>query len=96
VKIVPLTIKAMGRGKRRVCNVDKFGFPCSQPKRFKRAHGFQTGDMVRAIIPTGKYHGTDTGRIVIRARPSFRLNGRDVHPKYLKRLQRADGYDYAF
>ena len=96
VKVVPLVIKAMGRGKRRVCNVDKFGFPCSQPKRFKRVHGFQTGDMVRAIIPTGKYHGTHTGRIVIRARPSFRLNGRDVHPKYLKRLQRVDGYDYAF
>ncbi len=96
VRVAPLTIKAMGRGKRQVCNVDKFGFPCSEPKRFKRVRGFQTGDMVRAIIPNGKYRGIHTGRIAIRARPSFHLNGGDVHPKYLKRLQRADGYDYAF
>ncbi|MBZ4665432.1 hypothetical protein, partial [Mahella sp.] len=34
------------------------------------------------------------GRIAVRHRPSFRLNGFDVHPKYLKLLQRNDGYEY--
>ena len=26
----------------------------------------------------------------------FRLNGIDIHPKYLRLLQHADGYAYAF
>jgi hypothetical protein len=39
---------------------------------------------------------TSVGRVAIRFRPSFRLGARiDVHPKYLIRLQQADGYHYA-
>jgi 5-methylcytosine-specific restriction endonuclease McrA len=44
-KIIPLLIAAKGRGSHQMCNVDKYGFPCSKPKKAKIVHGFQTGDM---------------------------------------------------
>jgi hypothetical protein len=57
--------------------------------------GFQTGDIVRADIPGGKYAGRHIGRLSgVRQRPSFTLNGFDAHPKYLKQIHRADGYEY--
>ncbi|MBI2569472.1 MAG: hypothetical protein HYV63_20865 [Candidatus Schekmanbacteria bacterium] len=57
--------------------------------------GFATGDLVRAVIPTGKHRGVHLGRVAIRHRPSFKLHGFDVHPKYLTLLQKADGHEYA-
>jgi hypothetical protein len=51
--------------------------------------------LARAVIPKGKYAGTHAGRIAVRHRPSFKLNGFDVHPKYLRLLEKADGYEYA-
>ena len=56
--------------------------------------GFQTGDIMKAVILRGKYAGTYVGRVAIRFRPSFRLGDIDVHPKYLRALHRSDGYDY--
>ncbi|NEO66800.1 MAG: HNH endonuclease, partial [Moorea sp. SIO4G2] len=60
--------------------------------------GFQTGDIVKADIKKGKYAGQYTGRIAIRYRPSFVLQASDrkidVHPKYLKTIFKADGYEY--
>jgi hypothetical protein len=57
--------------------------------------GFRTGDLVRAKIPQGKDAGTHAGRIAIRHRPSFSLNGFDVYPNYLTVLQWGDGYAYS-
>lgn len=93
-KMQVLGIKAMGRGSRQMCITDKFGFPKRHRGREKRYLGYQTGDLVRAIVPNGKYAGTHVGRITIRRRPSFHLNGGDVHPKYIRLLQRVDGYEY--
>jgi 5-methylcytosine-specific restriction endonuclease McrA len=90
----PLVIRAIGRGSRQMCGTDKYGFPIRHRARQKRVFGFQTGDLVRAVVPQGKYAGTHVGRVTIRRRPSFRLNGFDVHPRYLALLQRADGYEY--
>lgn len=90
----PLLIKAMGHGKRQRCITDKYGFPKSHAPSLKQFQGFQTSDMVKAIIPTGKFAGTHIGRIAIRYRPSFRLNGFDVHPKYIRTTHHADGYEY--
>lgn len=89
-----LKVKATGRGLRRMCGTDKYGFPNRHRGNGKRYLGYQTGDIVRAVVPSGKYAGTHVGRITIRRRPSFRLSGFDVHPKYLRLLQRADGYEY--
>jgi len=89
-----LQITASGYGTRQMCNTDKYGFPRSHRQRTRMFLGFKTGDTVLAVIPKGKYKGIHIGRIAIRHRPSFKLNGFDVHPKYLKLLQRNDGYEY--
>jgi 5-methylcytosine-specific restriction endonuclease McrA len=89
-----LVIKATGHGRRQRCRTDKYGFPVAHAPRQKKYMGFQTGDLVQAIIPKGKYAGVHVCRIAIRYRPSFKLNGFDVHPKYLRVLQRCDGYEY--
>jgi len=93
-QVVPLLIKAMGHGNRQMCVTDKYGFPGHPKARDKSFMGYQTGDLVKAIIPKGTYAGTYEGRIAIRFRPSFRLGKIDVHPKYLRVLQRCDGYRY--
>ena len=69
--VKPLQIKAMGRGQRQMCDNDKYGFrrrkkkdgTFTSPKTVKRVHGFQTGDMVKATVPKGKYQGTHVGRL---------------------------------
>ncbi|QUL99439.1 MAG: HNH endonuclease [Candidatus Fermentithermobacillus carboniphilus] len=88
-----LVSKARGHGRRRRANVDRFGFPVGHAPRRKSYMGFRTGDLVKAVVPRGKYVGVHVGRIAVRFRPSFKLNGFDVHPKYLTVLQRDDGYE---
>lgn len=96
--VKPLIIKAKGHGTRQRCRPDKYGFPKAHAPKAKYFQGFQTGDMIRADIPSGKFAGSYTGRIAIRFRPSFvlqLLNRKfDVHPKYLKTIHRSDGYEY--
>lgn len=94
--IRPLHITAAGHGRRQRCRTDKYGFPVQHAPRAKSYLGFQTGDMVRATILRGKHPGSHVGRIAIRFRPEFRLQGFDVHPKYLRLLQHADGYEYEY
>jgi 5-methylcytosine-specific restriction endonuclease McrA len=93
--VQPLRIKATGHGARQMCSTDKYGFPIRHRTRRKCFMGFQTGDVVRADIPQGKFAGHYVGRLsAVRQRPSFRLNGFDVNPKYLKRIHQADGFEY--
>jgi hypothetical protein len=92
--VQPLRIKATGRGTRQKCSTNKYGFPIRHRTQRKTFMGFQTGDMVKADIPRGKYAGRYVSRVTIRQRPSFILNGYDAHPKYLKRIHRSDGYEY--
>lgn len=96
----PLLIKATGHGTRQRCRPNKFGFPKSHAPKAKFFQGFQTGDLVSASIPKGKFVGQYVGRIAIRFRPSFVLQlpdkKFDVHPKYLTHIHRNDGYNYAY
>lgn len=96
----PLLIKATGHGTRQRCRPDKFGFPKSHAPKAKFFRGFQTGNLVSASIPKGKFTGQYVGRIAIRFRPSFVLQlpdkKFDVHPKYLTHIHQNDGYNYAF
>ena len=89
-----LLIAATGHGRRQMCRNEHQRLPDPSRRRQKRWFGFRSGDLVRAVIPSGKYAGRHVGRITVRSRPSFRLNGFDVHPKYLTLVQRADGYAY--
>ncbi len=90
-----LQIKAVGHGSRQMCRTDAYGFPSRHLCRATTFLGFATGDIVEARIPTGKHAGAHTGRVTIRQRASFRLNGRDVHPKYLTVIHKKDGYAYS-
>jgi 5-methylcytosine-specific restriction endonuclease McrA len=92
--IRPLLITATGHGSRQMCGTNKYGFPIRHRTRQKKFFSFQTGDIVIARIPKGKYAGIHTGRVTVRNRPSFRLNGFDVHQKYLTAIHHADGYSY--
>lgn len=67
--------------------------------RQKAVYGFATGDMVKAIVPTGKKVGTYTGRVAVRASGSFNITTRDgvvqgISHRHCKPLQRGDGYGY--
>lgn len=88
--IVPLRIKATGRGRRQMCVTNACGFPRQHKERKANYLGYHTGDRVKAITPEGTFEG----RIAIRHRPSFCLGKRDIHPRYMRRVHCADGYEY--
>jgi 5-methylcytosine-specific restriction endonuclease McrA len=56
-KLKPILIKAEGRGTRQMCRVDRFGFPRTKAKSQKRVRGFQTGDLIKAVVDKGKKKG---------------------------------------
>jgi hypothetical protein len=96
--IHPLSIIATGHGSRQMCRVDKFGFPRTTAKCFKRIHGFKTGDIVKAAVLKGKNIGAYIGR-VFRTSGSFNLkteNGtiQGINYQYCQMIQCADGYNY--
>ncbi len=70
----PLLIKATGHGSRQMCRTDKYGFPSRHVPRFKFVKGFQTGDIVKAIVTSGKKIGTYIGRIAVRSTGSFNIS----------------------
>lgn len=92
----PLLIKAIGRGNRRMVNVDTFGFPRGKAKQAKRVHGFQTGDMVKASVPSGKKKGQYLGTVSIRTTGSFKINGQvdGIGWRYCRPIHQLDGYAY--
>lgn len=92
-----LAIKATGRGSRQMCSMDKYGFPRTGPKQHKEVHGFRTGDLVRAVVPSYlKTGGVHIGRVVIRSSGSFRVGEVDgISWKYCELVQRNDGYRYS-
>jgi 5-methylcytosine-specific restriction endonuclease McrA len=99
-QIVPLLITATGRGRRKMCNTNDLGFPVSHRKRRKRYFGYQTGDLVRAVVPAHlKSQGTHVGRVAVKAAGTFTITTRhgkvtDVPHRYCRPLHRSDGYTY--
>lgn len=96
---VTLVAASTGRGRYRRSNVDQYGFPSGKACRVKQVHGFQTGDHVRAVVPTGKKTGIHTGRVAVRATGSFNIRTsaglvKDVNHKYCRLIQRGDGWGY--
>ncbi|WP_455351505.1 hypothetical protein [Streptomyces sp. SYSU K217416] len=93
-----IVITATGRGSYARTTPDRYGFPRLRRTRAKQHFGFSTGDLVRAVVPRGKWAGVWTGRIAVRASGQHRLTtsaGRfDVSHKHLRLLQRADGYAF--
>ncbi|MFG2565277.1 RNA-guided endonuclease IscB [Streptomyces sp. NPDC048567] len=93
-------ITATGRGSYARTTPDRYGFPRLLRTRRKRHYGFATGDLVRASIPRGKWAGTWTGHVSVRASGKHSLStpsGRcGVSDRYLQLLQRGDGYTYGY
>jgi 5-methylcytosine-specific restriction endonuclease McrA len=95
----PLSIRACGHGTRQMCGTNKHGLPIRHRTRQKLHFGFQTGDIVRAIVPKGKKAGLHRGRVLCRARGSFdiqtgkrRIGG--ISYRYCTPVHREDGYAY--
>lgn len=95
-----LEVKCTGRGSYQRTRVTAQGFPRGYLTRSKRVRGFQTGDRVRAEVPSGKNTGAHTGRVAVRATGSFNIQTADrviqgVSHRYCTVIQRADGYSYS-
>lgn len=95
----PLFIRATGHGSRQMCGTNASGFPIRHRQRIKKHYGFQTGDMVKAVVPTGKRTGVHVGRVLVRASGSFDIrtaSGRQagIHVRWCRHIHRADGYHY--
>lgn len=97
----PLLIKSTGNGTRQMCRTDKFGFPSRYVPRNKFVKGFQTGDIARAIVTSGKKTGTYVGRIAVRSSGSFNISTisrliQGIGYKYFSIVHYKDGYSYGF
>jgi 5-methylcytosine-specific restriction endonuclease McrA len=97
--VQPLRISANGYGCRQMCRMDKYGFPRTGPKEAKFVKGFQTGDMVKACVTSGKKVGTYVGRVAVRTTGSFNITTaketvQGISFKYCQAIHRMDGYSY--
>ena len=105
----PLLIKCTGHGLRQVVHVDKYGFPrknkASQLVRksaiVKQVKGFQTGDIVRAVVTKGKKIGSYLGKVAVRSSGSFNIKTvsetvQGISHRYCRQLHQKDGYVYGF
>ncbi|MHB8423152.1 MAG: RNA-guided endonuclease IscB [Leptospirales bacterium] len=95
-----LSIKTTGRGSYQRTRLDAFGFPRGFLTRKKAHFGFATGDMVKAVVTTGKKIGSYLGRVAVRSSGSFNIQRtgtvvQGISHKDCHCLQRADGYGYA-
>jgi len=98
----PLIITEKGRGNRQMCLVDQYGFPRTKAKTVKQVNGFTTGDSVCLNQPKGKYKGSWTGIVSIRASKVFditvKIGGKSkkisAASKRFTQIQAFDGYTY--
>jgi hypothetical protein len=79
--------------------MDKYGFVRTGPKEAKSVQGFQTGDIVKAIVTNGKKVGTYVGRVAVRTTGSFNITTahgtvQGIRFKYCQAIHRMDGYRY--
>ncbi|NEO13228.1 MULTISPECIES: RNA-guided endonuclease IscB [unclassified Moorena] len=95
----PLLVAAKGHGTRQICRINKYGFPIRYCSRVKIHKGFQTGDIVRAVVTKGKKIGTYVGRVATRKSGYFNISTKSgmvqgISHKYCQFIHRKDGYAY--
>lgn len=95
-----LQIKCTGRGSYQRTRVTAQGFPRGILMRQKQVYGFQTGDLVKAVVPSGKKVGTHVGRVAVRASGSFNIQTsqgvvQGIAHRHCSIMQRNDGYGYS-
>ena len=97
--VVPLLITATGHGSRQMCRPDRYGFARTSAKGEKKVKGFQTGDMVKAIVTTGIKQGTYIGRVAVRSSGSFNIvtstqTIQGISHRFCQIVHHSDGYSY--
>jgi 5-methylcytosine-specific restriction endonuclease McrA len=97
----PIKIRATGQGTRQQCRTDKYGFPSRYVPKDPFVKGFQTGDIVKAIVTKGKKSGQYLGRVAVRSSGSFNISTaaglvQGISYKYCQIIYKKDGYSYAF
>ncbi len=61
--------------------------------------GFQTGDIIKALVPTGKKSGTYVGKVSVRTKGSFNITTgtgtvEGISYRFCRPLYKVDGYSY--
>ena len=79
--------------------MDQYGFPRTKAKSGKVFFGFRTGDLVRAVVATGKKIGTYIGKVAVRATGYFNIATKadtiqGISHSYCEKVYAADGYTY--
>lgn len=98
----PLRIKCTGHGSKQYTLVNKFGFPRGRAKsKNPFVKGFRTGDIVRAVVTSGKKIGTYLGRVAVRSTGSFNIATTEstvqgISHKYCSKVHSMDGFSYSF
>lgn len=97
----PLIVKATAHGSRQMCRSDKYGFPCRYVPKDKFVNGFQTGDIVKAVVTSGKKIGEQMGRCTVSTSGLFVLSTpkglvQGISSKYCQLIHHKDGYGYQF
>ncbi len=97
----PLRIKCNGHGTRQMCRTNKYGNPTRYVPRSKSIKGFQTGDIVKAVVNKGKKAGDYLGRIATKTTGSFNISTnkglvQGISYKYCQIIHKKDGYSYSF
>lgn len=97
---LPLIIAAKGHGSRQMCRMDKYGFPRTTAKALRSVHGFKTGDIMTALVPTGKKAGHHAGRVAVRDNGYFNITTLDgvvqrISYRHCRVQHRNDGYGYS-
>lgn len=96
----PIKIKATGHGSRQQCRTDKYGFPSRYVPKNPFVKGFQTGDIVKAVVTKGKKVGQYLGRVAVRSVGSFNVSDKTglvqgISWKCCQIVHKKDGYGYA-
>ena len=94
-----LEIKCTGRGSYQRTRLNQYGFPRGYLMRQKSVKGFQTGDQVKAIVPSGKKQGVYTGRVAVRANGYFNIQSsaglvQGISHNHCTLMQRSSGYGF--
>jgi hypothetical protein len=98
-QVIPLLIQATGRESRQMCRMDRYGFPRTAAKSLRIVQGFQTGDIVCALVTAGIKPGLYIGRVAVRATGSFNITTsqgtvQGIPSRCCRVIQHADGYGY--
>jgi len=97
-----VVITATGRGEHCRTLRTRYGFPRAYLPRQKMVAGFITGDRVKAVVPASlKTAGVHVGRVAVRTTGSCAVRTSSgtvdgINVRYLRLVQRGDGYENRF